>query len=103
MDKSGASSGAQQVNTVKLDVVNSLFKKINLRVSTLEKPFSLKEGYDGQLTITTPSSADVNMTAVDADTGDRYYINGDLVYKVHLQSSGVIEKIFIGDSKFFSF
>lgn len=70
-------------------------------MSTLEKPFHLKEEYDGQLTITTPNNNAVNMTAVDADTGDRYYINGELVYKVPVKAVGVIEKIYISDSELF--
>lgn len=65
----------------------------------MEKPFELKEEYVGQLTITTPSNADVNMTAVDADSGVSYYINGELVYKVPVRTAGVLEKIYIGDSK----
>ena len=99
-DKYGASSGAQQVNTAKLNVVNSLFRKVDLIISTIEKPLQLKEGDDAQLTITTPSNAEVNMTAVDRDTAERYYINGELVYKVQVKPVGVIEKIYIGDSKY---
>ena len=102
VDITGASSGAQQVNTAKLEVVNLVNHKVDLKVSTSEKPFRLKEGYESQqLIITTPSNADVNMTVVDADTGDRYYINGELTYTISLKQSGNVEKIFISDSKLF--
>ena len=31
----------------------------------------------------------------------RYYINGELAYKVPVKAVGVIEKIYIGDSEYF--
>ena len=100
VDRFGASSGAQPINTAKLDVVNQLFRKVDLKVSTVEKPFHLKEEYDGQLTITTPNNADFNMTAVDAESGDRYYINEQLTYRVPVNKVGTMEKIFISDGEF---
>ena len=101
VDKFGASSGAQPINTAKLDVVNQLFRKVDLKVSTVEKPFHLKEEYDGQLTITTPNNAEFNMTAVDAESGDRYYINEQLTYRVPVNKVGTMEKIFISDGEFY--
>ena len=100
VDKFGASSGAQPINTAKLDVVNQLFRKVDLKVSTVEKPFHLKEEYDGQLTITTPNNAEFNMTAVDAESGDHYYINEQLTYRVPVNKVGTMEKIFISDGEF---
>uniref|UniRef100_A0A7M5VBW7 Uncharacterized protein n=1 Tax=Clytia hemisphaerica TaxID=252671 RepID=A0A7M5VBW7_9CNID len=94
-DKAGGSLGAQQVKSARIEIHNSVFKKINLKVSTMEKPFTIGDSEDVTLTITTPSAENVNLSAVDLE-GNPYYINGQLNYPVPVSEHGSpVKEIYI--------
>ena len=94
--------GAQHVRSAQIEVHNTAFKKINLKVSTMEKPFPLEDSQEAVLTVTTPSSENVILSATDLE-GNPYYINGQLTYPVPVSENGArIPEIFISASKLIS-
>ena len=104
-DKSGGTIGAkhvgaQQVRSAKIEIHNSLFENVNLKVSTIERPFVITSGYEGVLTIKTPTAEEVNLNVSDAVSGVPYYINGRLNYRIPISEHGYVEKIYINASKY---
>jgi hypothetical protein len=87
------------VRSAKIEIHNSLFSDVNLKVSTIERPFVIQGSYEGELTIKTPSAEKVNLSAADRVSGAPYFINGQSTYPVPVSEHGNVEKIYISSSK----
>ena len=93
--------GMQTWKTAVLDITSSIYKHVKLKESTSSKEFPIPPNYVGKMTINSMSSKPASLTAVDAQTGEPYFVNGKKQLEVALSPVGTPVKIYISDSKYY--